>query len=102
MVLSVYRKTQTFPDAEKFGLVSQMRRAAVSVAANLIEGFNRETDADKRHFYVISRGSLEELRYYFELSKDLGLIADNGTDDGTAEEVSKMLNALIKTMQIPK
>lgn len=71
LVLSVYRLTRGYPKDEQFGLISQMRRAAVSVPANLIEGWGRATPNDKRHFYVIARASLGELHYYLELSIDL-------------------------------
>lgn len=64
MVLLVYRMTATFLGDERFGLVSQMWRAAVSVPANIAEGFKRRGARDKVHFYNISQGSLEEVRYY--------------------------------------
>ena len=78
MVLQVYRITGSFPAEERFGLSSQMRRAAVSVPANLAEGFKKRGVRDKLNFYNIAQGSLEELRYYLILSKDLGYIPDNG------------------------
>jgi four helix bundle protein len=70
-VLMVYQATKGFPGEEKFGLVSQMRQAAVSVPANIAEGFKRRGIQEKMRFYNISEGSLEELKYYFVLSKDL-------------------------------
>lgn len=71
LVLAVYRLTRTYPDAERFGLVSQMRRSAVSVPANIAEGFKKRGTADKLRYYNIAQGSLEELRYYLILSRDL-------------------------------
>jgi four helix bundle protein len=62
MVLQVYRITGSFPAEERFGLTSQMRRAAVSVPANLAEGFKKRGVRDKLNFYNIAQGSLEELR----------------------------------------
>jgi four helix bundle protein len=76
IALETYKMTKKFPDEEKFGLVSQMRRAAVSIAANIAEGFKKRGKNDKANFYNISQGSLEELRYYIILSKDLGYIED--------------------------
>jgi len=71
-VLAVYRFTEGFPKHELFGLVSQLRRAAVSVPANFAEGFKKRGRADKVRFYNIAQGSLEECRYYLILSRDLG------------------------------
>ncbi len=62
LVLDVYKMTRILPVDEKFGLVSQMRRAAVSVPANIAEGFKRRGQADKAHFYNMAEASLEELR----------------------------------------
>ena len=86
-VLAVYRIMPNFPDYEKFGLCSQFRRAAVSIAANFVEGYKRLSQADKLHFYNISQGSLEECRYYCILSRDLGYI-----DAQTYEEIRSLLN----------
>jgi four helix bundle protein len=62
LVLEVYRLTRGFPPEERFGLVSQMRRAAVSVPANIAEGFRRRGHGDKVYFYNVGQSSLEELR----------------------------------------
>jgi len=70
-VLEVYKITETFPKNEVFGLTSQFRRAAVSVAANIAEGYKKKGKADKLRFFNMSQGSLEESRYYLILAKDL-------------------------------
>lgn len=71
-VLAVYRLTQEFPKSEMYGLTSQFRRAAVSIPANIAEGFRKRGDADKLRFFNIAQGSLEESRYYLILTRDLG------------------------------
>jgi len=91
-VLLVYRFTSHFPASETYGLSSQLRRAAVSIPANIAEGFKRRTLADKVRFLNIAQSSLEECRYYLILAKDL----DYG--DSTSlmlhlEEVSKILDS---------
>src|ERR1041385_6958539 len=72
LVLEVCRYTKQFPKEELFGLTSQFRRAAVSVAANIAEGFAKFSDRDKIRFFNIAQGSLEECNYYTLLSRDLG------------------------------
>ena len=71
-VLNIYEQTATFPKHELYGLVSQFRRAAVSVPANIAEGFRKHSESDKARFLNIAEGSLEECRYYLILSRDLG------------------------------
>jgi four helix bundle protein len=91
-VLSAYRLSRTFPRAETYGLSSQFRRAAVSVAANIAEGFRKRGKADKLRFLNIAQGSLEESRYYLILAHDL----DYGDVSGLRAvlvEVSKLLEA---------
>ena len=79
-VKSVYETTRQFPDEERFGLTSQFRRAAVSIAANICEGYRKLSRADKLRFMNTSQGSLEECRYYIILSFDIGYI-DRDTYD---------------------
>lgn len=74
MTLEIYKSTESFPDAEKFGLISQMRRASYSIPSNIAEGCGRESDADFKRFLVISRGSAAELEYFLILSRDLELL----------------------------
>ena len=71
-VLAVYKFTADFPKPETYGLAVQMRRAAVSIPANIAEGFRRRGQADKARFMNIAEGSLEECRYYLILAKDIG------------------------------
>lgn len=73
-VLSVYKHTKVFPKDELFGLTSQYRRAAVSIAANIAEGYGKKGINDKLRFYNIAEGSINECRYYVILSKDLGYV----------------------------
>lgn len=77
LVLQVYRLTSEMPPDQRFGLCSQMQRAAVSIPANIAEGFKRHSPADKVRFYNIAQASLEELRYYFILCRDLGYRFDS-------------------------
>ena len=70
-VLAVYRLSRTFPRAERYGLSAQFCRAAVSIAANIAEGFKKRGKADKLRFLNIAQGSLEESRYYLILARDL-------------------------------
>ena len=75
-VLKVYSFSESFPKSELYGLTSQFRRAAVSVAANIAEGYAKKSPADKLRFFNISQGSSEECSYYVILSKDLGYITE--------------------------
>jgi four helix bundle protein len=99
LVLLVYQTTSAFPPDEKFGLISQMRRAAVSVPANIAEGFKRRGLRDKAHFYNIAQSSLEELRYYFILCRDLGYGGESIPLAAKAEQVARMLNGLIQSLR---
>lgn len=99
-VLSVYKNTAAYPAHERFGLVPQFQRAAVSIPANIVEGFKKMGKADKLRFLNIAQGSLEECRYYILLSKDLNYITENNYIQltGSIEEVSKLLNAYCKSV----
>jgi four helix bundle protein len=99
LVLMVYKLTDKYPKQEIFGLTSQSRRCGVSIPSNIAEGFRRRTINDSLHFYNISQGSLEELRYQMILARDLGYIAkeEYGKFNLLAEEVSKVLNGWIKS-----
>ena len=94
LVLNVYEVTRSFPSEERYGLTSQMRRAAVSIAANLAEGSKKRTRNDQANFYNIAQGSLEELRYYLLLSRDLQYLPDGQELDAKLDEIGRMLHAL--------
>lgn len=91
-VLAVYAFTAGFPRQETYGLAMQMRRAAVSVPANIAEGFRRRGQPEKARYMNIAEGSLEESRYYLILAQDLGY-GDTAKLAGLLEEVSRMLSA---------
>ena len=99
LVLAVYQITKEFPKDEQFGLVAQMRRAAASIPANIAEGFKRRGIQDKIRFYNISEGSLEELKYFLILSKDLEYITSNDNLVTQAETVGRLLNGLIASTE---
>jgi four helix bundle protein len=99
LVLMVYQVTKGFPGDERFGLVSQMRRAAVSVPANIAEGFKRRGIRDKIHFYNVSEGSLEELKYFFILSEDLGYVSSKDDLMSQSETVGRLLYGLIASTE---
>jgi four helix bundle protein len=94
-VLDVYKMTKKFPKEELFGLTTQFRKAAVSIPANIAEGYKKRGKADKARFLNISEGSLEECKYYLILTEDLEY-ADTESLNKLAEEVSKLLNAYSK------
>ena len=105
-VLSVYKYCKTFPPEEKYGLWSQFTRAAVSIAANIAEGYKKISKLDKIRFFNISQGSLEECRYYIILSKDLGYITlDQYNDlkqklDNASVYLNTYINAIINNKVI--
>jgi four helix bundle protein len=92
LVLDVYKLTRHLPKEELFGLTSQMRRAAVSVPANIAEGFKRRGKSDKARHMNIAQGSLEELQYYFILCADLSYLPSAPVGD-RANEVGRMLTS---------
>ena len=92
-VLMVYKVTKQFPADELYGLTSQFRRAAVSIEANIVEGYKKLSKADKLRFMNISQGSIEECRDYIILSRDLQYISDTDFFDlhDALEDASKLL-----------
>jgi four helix bundle protein len=96
-VLEVYSQTEDFPKSELYGLTSQFRRAAVSIAANIAEGFKKRGKKDKARFLNISQGSLEECRYYITLSKDLGYLEESELTP-KIQDVSKLIDAYSKAI----
>jgi four helix bundle protein len=97
-VLGVYKYTRQFPKEERFGLTAQFRAAAVSIAANIAEGFVKRTIPDKVRLMNIAQGSLEECRYYLILANDLAYGPNTHLEE-LSEEVSKLLNAYLRSLE---
>lgn len=97
LVLAIYRISAVFPKNEMYGLVPQVRRAAVSIPANMAEGFKKRGKADKARFMNIAQGSLEETRYYLILARDLGYLNSNNLLD-QLEKVSRLLEVYSRTI----
>jgi four helix bundle protein len=95
LVLEVYRITRGFPRDERYGLTSQLRRAIVSVPANIAEGFRKRSRADKARFMNIAHASLDEARYYLILANDLSY-CDSNELLHKSEEVSRLIEAYSK------
>ncbi|MCA1560304.1 MAG: four helix bundle protein [Acidobacteria bacterium] len=100
LTLRVYKLTSTFPKHEVYGLSSQMRRAAVSIAGNIAEGFKKRGRPDKARVMNIAQASVEELRYYFVLAKDLEYLATDA-EWMDVDEVSRLLGAYTRTLLTP-
>jgi four helix bundle protein len=100
LALEVYRVTESFPRAEQFGLTAQIRKAATSTPSNLIEGANRFSRAEYRHFVSIARGSAGEARYQCLLAMDLGYVAQGKAEELRADyaRVIQMLTNLGKSL----
>ena len=96
-VLSIYHFSEHFPRKETYSLVSQIRRAAISIPANIAEGFRKKGKSDKARFLNIAQGSLEECKYYLLLTQDIGY-GDTTELMNQAEEVSKLLDAYLKSV----
>jgi four helix bundle protein len=96
-VLAVYEFTEVFPKSESYGLTSQLRRAAISIAANIAEGFKKSGKADKARFMNIGQGSIEECRYYLILARDLRY-GQKPELNSLLEEVSKLLTRYRSTI----
>jgi len=101
LVIRIYKLSKGFPRDELFGLTSQLRRAAVSIPANIVEGFKRAIIPEKLRYFNIAQGSLEEVRYYIILAHDLEYIdaLDLNEDLG---EIGRMLEAYMKSMREKK
>jgi four helix bundle protein len=97
-VLGVYGLTGGFPREEAYGLTSQLRRAAVSIPANIAEGFGKRSRTDKVRYLNIAQGSLEEARYYLILARDLEY-ADTATHLEQLAEVGRLLHAASQTLR---
>ncbi len=101
LVIEIYRVTQPFPREEQFGLTSQMRRAAVSTASNIVEGCARHTEAEYLRFLDIAFGSVRELDYQISLATRLGFLSNSNSEVVTsiAQETSKVLGGLIRSLR---
>jgi len=102
LVLLVFRMTEKFPKTDQFGIVSQVRRSASSVAANIAEGFGRGTTKEFLRSLQISRGELEERRYFMFLSCDLGKISkeENARIEAICDSTGRLINALGRSLRV--
>lgn len=102
LTLKVYKITSTFPEDEKYALISQIRRAAASVPANIVEGQGRSGKQEKIHFLYIANGSLEEVKYFLLLAKDLNYITPETYNviHDDANSVGKLLQGFITYMKV--
>ncbi len=100
ITLDIYEVTKTFPQDEKYTLVSQMRRAAYSIPSNIMEGGHRLNRREYRQFAGIAKGSAGELKYFLLLSRDLGYISEKkySVFRESIEELSRMLGGLVKSL----
>jgi len=98
LTLNVYSCTKQFPKEELFSMTSQMRRSAVSIAANLAEGCGKSSNKDCKRFFEIALGSANETEYYIILTKDLGYLTDEKHDElfSQINQIKAMLISLIK------
>ena len=101
VVLEVYKLTNPFPRSEQFGVVSQLRRAAYSIPANIAEGYGRRSTKELLQFLSVANGSLEELRYFLELSRDLRYLSpiDFVNLEKELKAVAQMLEALAQSLR---
>ena len=101
LVIAVYEATRRFPGDERFGLTAQLRRGAISVASNIVEGCARSTEAEYLHFLVIAYGSARELEYQLSLAGRLGFMSPRECESVhvRAVEVCRVLNGLIRSLR---
>lgn len=102
LVLAIYKMTKQFPQDEKFGLIIQLRRAAVSVSSNIAEGFSRNTGKEKVQFYYIALGSLTEVQNQLIIAKDLSYMSESRFDELMKQVivVNKLVNGMIKSARL--
>ena len=101
LVLEIYRATSAFPKTERYGLTSQLRRAAVSVPANVAEGFIKRSESEKARFVNIAQGSLQEVGYYLILARDLGYLRDSALVD-RLDDAARLLAAYARALLTPR
>ena len=96
LVIDIYKLLETFPDAERFALCNQIRRAVVSIPSNIAEGMGRVSDKDQAHFLNIAYGSVMETYAQLDIAHDLGYINDEIFNklENEIEEVSKMISVM--------
>lgn len=99
LVLKIYKESSVFPSEERYGLTSQIRRAAVSIAANIAEGFRKRSKKEKVYFYQVSQTSMEEVRYYILLANDLAYWKQMELEE-ELDDVGRLLEGLIKSIQV--
>ena len=101
LALAVYRESRNFPDSEKYGLQSQVRRAAVSIAANIVEGSARSSQAEYMRFIEIAYASTRELEYEISLSRRLGYLSRDAAArvEEHCAETGMALNGLLKFLR---
>ena len=101
LTLAIYKLTRSFPDDERFGMTSQLRRSAYSVAANIVEGTGRETNKDYLRFLIISRASLKEVEYFLLLGHDLSYMneVDYNRLASSVNDTMRPLSGLIKAIE---
>lgn len=100
LVLMIYKITEKFPSEEKFSLTNQIRRAAVSITSNIAEGFGRQTEKDRVHFYVMARGSILELQNQLLIARDIKILTDENFKALSKQSVivHKLMNGLIRSI----
>jgi four helix bundle protein len=99
LVIEIYKITNSFPDSEKFGLTSQIRRAAVSIPSNIAEGAARESKKEFKRFLYISLGSASELETQIEISNRLSFIDDSKTVNDKIYFIKRMIIKLIQSLK---
>ena len=102
LVLMIYESTKNFPKEELFGLISQIRRAVVSITSNIAEGFSRQSYKDKMHFYYMAQGSNTEVQNQLLIARDVGYINQKDFKKIANQSVivHKLLNGLIKKSKV--
>lgn len=102
LVNIIYSLTKSFPDDEKFGIINQLRRAAISIASNIAEGFGRKTQKDRLQFFVIAYGSALEIETQLHISKELGFGNKKSIEEAESilTEILKMLNKMTSSVRI--
>lgn len=101
LVTEIYRATSSFPEEEKYGLTSQMRRSSVSIPSNISEGFGRNSQGDFKRFVNISMGSLFELQTQIEVAKNLEFISKEIFENlyDHSREIERMMSSFIRTLK---